>query len=385
MDESARKVIPAVPSADSTSDPMRGPLQALKNNLEFFGEQVDWNRLLPASGEAFRVTFAESWHVATPQCWPLDVFANGCEAFGYEWEWFLGQRKEEGWRRVKERIDSELPVMTTGLAEADANGWSVVAGYEGNLEQVLCAGLGGDGVRWFAVRGKGDSTGYWVGDVPGKFTRESPHLAYDAPLFVVQGKVREPAPEEFIERAARSAVESAGQESVALQYWGHVEFFFGVEALRLWAKALRELDYEAEKSEFESVPHYGWGHIREVLHANARMIGEGRRAAAEFFELSCRTMPAKAGLLSGAAAHYRRESQLAAELWTMFFKWSDAVEPFELGDEDVAMEFASRRLAERDTCGRAANVILQMRSEESAAVEYLREIAPESRRPPGLL
>jgi len=375
MSGKSRRIIEGVPAADSASDRERGFLKALKNNLEFYGEEIDWDWLLTVSGEAFRVVFSESWHIATSYCSPIDIFANACAAYGYECEWFLGQEKEAAWRKIKDCIDSGIPVMSVGLADDEVKGWSIVAGYEGDMESALLAGHGVDGVLWRKVRGK-EGLSYWVGDVPGKFTKEYPHISYDCPVFIVKGKATKPSAEELIEMVARLAVESAKHPSIALQYWGHVEFFFGTEALRLWAKALGNLDYDAEKQELESIPHYGWGNIEEVTHVNLRLIGEGRRAAANFFWAMGESAPEKKLFLDAAAEHYYTEAQIATEMWRNFFTWSDGINPFELEDREVAFQFASRQLRAPEMLEIGAKQLMSMREEELAAVENLQQLLP---------
>jgi len=356
--------------------------RAMETLLTYRGENVTRSKLLAYSGDAFNLCHGSHWQGVAYLCIPTDPVGNLARAYGYEYEcvhdgWNFQVMKPlqrpgrlELTRKTLERVYAEIdagrPVLVGGT-EDHCGSWTLAVGYDRKSPSLCHIGENGQHLppyRWSPVRGVAPGSidehfGHWNGRYRGTIRENFVGCWQDNPTYLIKAKTSAAATLRDRDlRALQLAVEIHAASKHSIGFWGPVDYFFGAEAYRQWARELGELDYPADLEKPRPEGAYDWYEMGN-MDMQVDQIVVGRTAAAEFCQAAASRLPKGREDMLAAAALYRQEVDIAKSAFAPFiprFDGNDEPREAWLSDESKreAGVKAIRQMLEKDRAAVAA-------------------------------
>ena len=240
------------------------PIGALTAVLQSLGLHTSYDQLMFLGGGAFRISWSRDWLEESAVACSEDIVANAAASQGFVAETRMHDDPEVAWTRIKDSIDSGIPLLTSGIQSPLE--WAVIIGYEEGPRRLVLRGFS-DSAPEPSVRQFEDWEG-WTYQGTGKVPLTSLRRV---------GKVVED------DRAVPAALERA--MSFALEG----EFVFGGgsaggKPYYSGARAYTEL-VEAIPSISEGVAAEILGERVRVLDVVLRAVIDAREAAMDYLEV----------------------------------------------------------------------------------------------------
>ncbi len=203
-------IIPDVPAFERNDDAAGMAMTALEAALATRGGGRPAWWLAGMSGDAFKFVY-DRGAVFEPlrDRVPLDVLTLACRAAGWDGQWRCGLNAAQAAALVQASVQRGCPVITPFLGSKWYHGMVLIVGID--------AAKGVYFLRVARERGNGHETvcipERWDGPVPG------PLAWADTPLFLLQGRLPPPGPDEALRAALGRAVELF--EGAPLPYAAH--------------------------------------------------------------------------------------------------------------------------------------------------------------------
>ena len=380
--------------ASFEKDEMFSHMRALKALLEFYGQRVDWNQLLGASGEAFSIYFNPQWtyHASFVHSW--DVLNAACAVYGYKGEWHLDGDFDSAMKVVESSLGRGLPVAAPGIKPAadrlggsESHYWFVVTGIDRVDKRLTLSGVGEqDSIVPYPWRDRnGEITIGWKGIV--RCLDVHPQLIARNPLFTVSPQGDCPDEHELAVGSLRRAVRIAREPSVvAAEEDGPVVFHGGSDAIRQWAEALRrttDVDLRREYTPSQCPQnHYG-----SVIYTTSTRLEVARRAASAHVHSLATSDHGFGSELVEAANCYETVANTAHRLFELFFDPTEEIEmrkavsrypkpAYYTCDEQRKFwdTFFQRFLDDPERRGQGAQLIEEIAEEDEAATRSLERV-----------
>ena len=318
-------------------------LRALQTTLEHRGSVATLNELMAYSGDAFSLCHGSNWQGVAYLCIPTNPVANIAKAYGYEYtclhsgygrERFdtlsVSERQVETQQlldRIWAEIDAGRPTIVGGCTDGCCGEWSVIAGYDRGNMAMSHVGLG-EAYRWIGVRGfasnpqfaddqAGGVEGHWNGRFRGTVRPDFVGGWQNNPAFLIGERTDVPSFRDTLLATLSLAVELFRAPGHHIGWWGGVDYHFGEQAYREWARALRRLDYPADLDKPRSAAAYDWYEMGN-MDTQVDQVVRGRTAAAEFCDRAAGSLAGAAPFLRQAARHYRDEVEVARSAFAGF-------------------------------------------------------------------
>lgn len=316
----------------------------IKAVSEYLGDDVSYPYIMAATGAAFRLV----WNTA---CWDLSnvdiyhaftesnaVYGLGAKALGREFS-FLGRdentTREEFLAFIKEHLAEGYPCIALGII--------------GPPEPCIVAGCGDDGeslLGWNFFQEDPEYAGNVTTAENGYFVCRSWWENTDTQAVMCIGPVNaeEVSPQDIL-RQAVSALEGRMEYSYAK----------GIRAYDAWREML------LEDSHFASTVYDSLFSKLLVQNDATQCLMDGRNQGARYLlELAAKQKERDNTKLEQAARHFQKVSACAEEMSHLIGDWSD-------------MDAMLRHLADRKVREELAQLILDARAEDEAALQCLKE------------
>lgn len=363
------------------------PLRGLQLILEYRGDRVELDELMAWSGDAFNLCHGSHWQGVAYLCTPTDPVRNVLERFGYQYTCLHNGYGAEKFDRLQpqERAEYTEKLLNKIYADLDAGRpalvggcmdhcgeWGVVSGYGRARHELLMTGTSGT-PGWGVVRGfpgngvyerdkEGGVEGHWNGRFRGTVRTNFVGGWQNNPAFLIGLKTVSQGKEEAVIAALQRAVVLFRAPSHHIGWWGGVDYCFGEQAYREWAKELRELDYPADLGKSQPAGAYDWYEMGN-MDTQVDQIVRGRSSAASFCERVAAILPGAGSHLDAAAKYYREEAAIARRTFAAFI-------PAYTGDETSRKTWLSdERMREN-----GARAIEDMLGHEQAAIAEIEKV-----------
>ena len=316
----------------------------IKAVSEYLGDDVSYPYIMAATGAAFRLT----WNTA---CWDLSnvdiyhtftesnaVYGLGARALGREFS-FLGRdentTKKEFQSFIKERLEEGYPCIALGII--------------GPPEPCIVAGYGDDGdclMGWNFFQEDPEYAGNVTTAENGYFVSRDWWENTDTQAVMCIGPVNaQGASQQEILQQAVSALEGRMEHSYAK----------GIQAYDAWRGML------LEDSHFASTVYDSLFSKLLVQNDATTCLADGRNQGAKYLlELAEKQRGMDNTKLEQAAGHFRKVSAYAEEMRHRIGDWSD-------------MDAMLKHLADRAVREELAQLILEAKAEDEAALQCLKE------------
>lgn len=316
----------------------------IKAVSEYLGDDVSYPYIMAATGAAFRLV----WNTA---CWDLSnvdiyhaftesnaVYGLGAKALGREFS-FLGRdentTKEEFLAFIKEHLAEGYPCIALGII--------------GPPEPCIVAGYGDDGeslLGWNFFQEDPEYAGNVTTAENGYFVSRSWWENTDTQAVMCIGPVNaQEVPPQDILRQAVSALEGRMEYSYAK----------GIRAYDAWREML------LEDSHFASTVYDSLFSKLLVQNDATQCLMDGRNQGAKYLlELAAKQKERDNTKLEQAARHFQKVSADAEAMSHLIGDWSD-------------MDAMLRHLADRKVREELAQLTLNAKAEDEAALQYLKE------------
>ena len=316
----------------------------IKAVSEYLGDDVSYPYIMAATGAAFRLVWnTAQWDLSNVDIYHTftesnAVYGLGAKALGREFS-FQGRdentTKEEFQAFIKEHLAEGYPCIALGII--------------GPPEPCIVAGYGDDGeslLGWNFFQEDPEYAGGVTTAENGYFVSRDWWENTDTQAVMCMGPVNaQEVPAREILRQAVSALEGRMEQSYAK----------GIKAYDAWREMLLE-DSHFASTVYDSL-------FSKLLVQNDAMqcLMDGRNQGAKYLlELAAKQKEQDNAKLEQAAGHFQKVSVCAEEMSHLIGDWSD-------------MDAMLKHLADRKVREEVAQLILQAKAEDEAALQCLKE------------
>ncbi|MFQ5838086.1 MAG: hypothetical protein ACE5HJ_04810 [Thermoplasmata archaeon] len=333
-----QKILEGVPGLSFAKGERFSSIGALKAVATFLGADVSYSWLMGISGAAFRICWSDNWSMEMTYSAPEDVVANGGKWLGLRCTSLLNPSPEDAWERIRDSIDSSIPVLSCGLAGAPE--FCLIYGYAEEPRRLFVR-------SYFLEEGEGEIPFQpWMGWNYSGYGR--------MPLVLLDRREREV--ETMAEESLQRALQFSKGEGPLAADAENRGLHFGIQAYDAWIEALKEVEGDLEAMAFNM-----------ALNLNALL--DARRTAGEYLQILAAMKEEWRKSLMRASDHYRHQVSVLGEARRVLY--------FPLEIPEKAASKAAARLADVRPRKDYSIFLRAARDEELLSLEWIAKALEE--------